>query len=61
VALPGHRTLHLRAGAAALTLTRRPAGRLLRAGRYRLVLAATDAAGNHAHPRTITFAVAARS
>jgi hypothetical protein len=58
VALPGHRTVQLRRGNTTITVTRRPATRLLARGRYRLALIATDAAGNQARPRTIAFSVA---
>jgi hypothetical protein len=58
IALAGHRTVRARRGVAAVTVTRRPTTRLLGRGRYRLALIATDAAGNQARPRTVSFTVA---
>jgi hypothetical protein len=42
-----------------VTFRARLRGRPLRAGRYRLVLRATDAAGNRSAPRRLTFTVVA--
>jgi DNA-binding beta-propeller fold protein YncE len=47
------------AGAHRLTFRARLRGRPLRAGRYRLVLRAVDAAGNHARAKRLTFTVVA--
>ena len=47
------------AGAHRLTFRARLRGRPLRAGRYRLVLRATDAAGNRSAPKRLSFTVAA--
>jgi hypothetical protein len=47
------------AGAHRLTFRARLRGRALRAGRYRLVLRATDAAGNHSTARRLAFTVVA--
>ncbi len=45
------------AGAHRLTFRARLRGRSLRAGRYRLVLRATDAAGNRSAARRLVFTV----
>jgi hypothetical protein len=44
-----------KAGANSLVFTGRLRGRALRAGRYRLVVTATDAAGNRSAPRRVAF------
>jgi DNA-binding beta-propeller fold protein YncE len=57
VTLHGSRHLHVRAGTATFTLSRRFAGRTLRAGRYRLAITALDASGNRVGPVTASFTV----
>jgi hypothetical protein len=57
-ALPGALRRATTAGAHRLTFRARLRGRPLRAGRYRLVLRATDAAGNRSAARRLTFTVA---
>ena len=47
------------AGAHRLTFRARLRGRPLRAGRYRLVMRATDTAGNRAAPKRLAFTVVA--
>jgi hypothetical protein len=53
-------TSSLAAGARSVRLPARPGGRVLRAGRYRVVVTATDAAGNRSAAKTATFAVRRR-
>jgi len=57
-ALPGALRRATTAGAHRLTFRARLRGRPLRAGRYRLVLRATDAAGNRSAARRLIFTVA---
>jgi hypothetical protein len=57
-ALPGTLRRATTAGAHRLSFRARLRGRPLRVGRYRLVLRATDAAGNRSTARRLTFTVA---
>jgi hypothetical protein len=57
-ALPGALRRASTAGAHRLTFRARLHGRPLRVGRYRLVLRATDAAGNRSAARRLSFTVA---
>jgi hypothetical protein len=56
-ALPGALRRATTAGAHRLTFRARLRGRPLRVGRYRLVLRATDAAGNRSAPKRLVFTV----
>jgi DNA-binding beta-propeller fold protein YncE len=58
-ALRGHASVRTRAGAHRLAFRARLAGRPLRAGRYRVVLRATDRAGNRSAARRAAFTVLA--
>jgi hypothetical protein len=56
-ALPGTLRRATTPGAHRLTFRARLRGRPLRAGRYHLVLRATDAAGNRSAPKRLVFTV----
>jgi DNA-binding beta-propeller fold protein YncE len=53
----GSRRVSAHAGTTRFTLSRRFAGRTLKAGRYRLAITALDTSGNRVGPVTITFTV----